>query len=190
MRNRICFGLLIILGLISCKDDPVYPKPISGMKLSFPAKDYSQTITGCTYNFTMPTYVEVDSAKGQCNINLNFKPFDATLFLTYIPIDTTLMYHIEYSRKLVYDHTVKADGIEEKQILNKTDNVYGMAYRLIGNSASVYQFYVTDSTSHFLRGALYFNTRPNYDSLKPTIDYIMPDFDTIFQTIKWEQKEE
>ncbi len=186
MRNRIIYGLIVIFGFTACQDaDPVYPKPISGMKLTFPEKNYAQTIKGCAYHFTMPDYIEVDTSKGMCNLNLNFLPFNATLYLTYIPIDTNLMYHIEYSRQLVYDHSVKADAIEEKKIEKPNHNAFGMAYKLSGDAASMYQFYITDSTDHFLRGALYFNIRPNYDSLKPTIDYLLPDFDTLFQTIEW-----
>ena len=186
MKNNIVFIIITILGLSACSDDPVYPKPISGIKLSFPEKNYTQLVEGCAYEFRTPDYTKVDTSKGLCNLNIDLTPFNATLFLTYIPIDSSLMYHIEYSRKLVYDHSVKADAIEEKTIKNPENDVYGMAYKLVGNSASTYQFYVTDSVSNFLRGALYFNVRPNYDSLKPTIDYILPDFDTIFQTIQWQ----
>jgi hypothetical protein len=39
-----------------------------------------------------------------------------------------------------------------------------------GNAASSTQFYVTDSTTHFLRGVLYFYSAPNADSLKPVND--------------------
>jgi gliding motility-associated lipoprotein GldD len=86
---------------------------------------------------------------------------------------------------MVYDHSIKADAIEEKMILNSNHNVYGTAYKLIGNSASNYQFYVTDSLQHFLRGALYFNCAPNYDSLKPSIEFLLPDLDTLINTLKW-----
>ncbi len=190
MRNKFLLCFILLFALVSCQEvDPVYPKPISGIKLSFPSKSFSNIVNGCAYSFNTPDYISVDTAKGQCNINLNFEPFNATLFLTYIPIDTSLMYHIEYSRKLVYDHSIKADAIQEKTILNPSNNVYGLAYRLIGNSASSYQFYLTDSSHHFLRGALYFNVKPNYDSLKPTIEYLLQDFDTIFNSLEWHTEE-
>ena len=156
------------------------------MKLTFQKKDFTQTIEGCNFKFTSPSYAAEDSTKTGCNMNIDYQPFGATLFLTYIPIDTGgLMSHMEYARKLVYEHSIQADGIEEKTIINTRHQVYGTAYKLIGNAASNYQFYLTDSANHFLRGALYFNAKPNYDSLKPSIDYLMVDFDTLFNSLQW-----
>lgn len=188
MKNIKHIGLLFILLTVffACQEEEaVYPKPISGMKITFPDRDYSNIVKGCKYSFKTPTYVQVDTAAGKCNLNINLKPFNATLFLTYIPIDTSLMYHIEYSRKLVYDHSIKASSIEEKRILNPENNTYGLAYKLIGDAASPFQFYVTDSLNHFLRGALYFNSKPNYDSLQPTIEHLLVEFDTLFSTLNW-----
>jgi gliding motility-associated lipoprotein GldD len=178
--------IFVILAAWSCRDsDPVYPKPLSALKISFPVKEYTKRASKCDYSFLVSTYTEVDSNKGMCHMNLNYMGLNATLFLTYIPIDTGLQYHIENSRKLVYEHSIKADAIEEKTILNPKNNVFGTAYRLIGNAASNYQFYVTDSVQHFMRGALYFNCKPNYDSLKPSIEFLIPDFDTLINTLKW-----
>ncbi|MFK8045297.1 MAG: gliding motility lipoprotein GldD [Crocinitomicaceae bacterium] len=185
-HSKLILILGAIIGFIGCTDeDAVYPKPISSMKISFPKKVFSKTVSRCDFSFKVADYTEVDSSKGLCNIDLNYKGLNATLFLTYIPIDTGLMYHIENARKLVYEHSIKADGIDEKLIINPMKNVYGTAYRLIGNTASNYQFYVTDSNHHFLRGALYFNSKPNYDSLKPSISFLIPDFDTLVNTIEW-----
>ena len=179
--------ILTALVLVSCGEETaIYPKPISGMKLSFPEKNFQKKIEGCAYTFNMTDYVNVDTSKGLCNLDLNFTPFNATMFLTYIPVDSNLRNHIEYSRKLAYEHSIKADAINETVFINEAHNVYGLSYELIGDAASSYQFYLTDSNRHFLRGALYFNTKPNYDSLKPSISYLMPDFDTLFQTLEWQ----
>ena len=177
--------LLLVLFWSCTESDPVYPKPLSAMKISFPKKDFSEKVERCDYSFLATPYTQLDTSMGMCNLNLNYSGFKATLFLTYIPIDTSLKYHIENSRKLVYDHSIKADAIEEKMIFHAENNVFGTAYKLIGNSASNYQFYVTDSSDHFLRGALYFNCAPNYDSLKPFIEYLMPDFDSLVSTLTW-----
>jgi hypothetical protein len=44
---------------------------------------------------------------------------------------------------------------------------------------------LTDSTRNFLRGALYFETEPNKDSLAPVIDFFKKDMDQIINTLKW-----
>ena len=191
MKNNLFIILIGILLITSCggeDDDYVYyPKPISGQKIVFPEKEYTNYKSTCNYSFDIPVYshLQNDTITENCNGNLIFKNFNAELYLTYVKLDTNLMYNIEYSRKLAYDHSIKADAIEEAVIKNSDNNTYGMQYKIIGNAASNYQFYVTDSTQNFLRGALYFNCPPNYDSLKPTLEFIMDDFDYLIKSINW-----
>ncbi|MDX1350019.1 MAG: gliding motility lipoprotein GldD [Putridiphycobacter sp.] len=186
MIKQVIFAIGFGFMLFACEQsEEVYPKPLSAMKIDFPEKNFDKTVTKCSYSFLTSTYTEIDSSRDMCNLNLNYTALNATLFLTYIPIDTGLQFHIETARKMVYDHSIKADAIEEKTILNPKQNVFGTAYKLIGNSASNYQFYVTDSIQHFLRGALYFNCPPNYDSLKPSIEFLLPDVDTLVNTLQW-----
>lgn len=192
MKVSLFIGLLGLLFIASCGDGDedyiYYPKPISGSKIVFPEKEYKNYKSICNYSFDIPVYsnMQLDTIKQNCNGNLKFENFNAELFITYIKVDTNLMYNIEYSRKLAYDHSIKADAIEEAVIKNAENKTYGIQYKIKGNAASNYQFYVTDSTNHFLRGALYFNTAPNYDSLKPTLDFMMEDFDHMLKTINWE----
>ena len=58
-------------------------------------------------------------------------------------------------------------------------------YDIAGNTASSMQFYVTDSTHHFLRGSLYFNVAPNIDSMKIVVDFLKTDVLHMIQTFKW-----
>lgn len=180
--------VIIFNGCASNPNYEFYPKPLSGQKIVFPEREYKNYNSNCNYSFDIPYYSAIDTSKGNCNADLILPPFNATLFLTYLNIDTNLMYNIEYSRKLAYDHSIKADAIEEAVIKNPKNKVYGMQYEIVGDAASQYQFYVTDSSEHFLRGALYFNVKPNYDSLKPSLDYIMTDFDHLIKSIKWNKE--
>ncbi len=192
LKNSVLLGLIFGCLLISCTEDETYayyPKPISGQKLVFPEKAYQNYKSpDCNYSFDIPAYskFEADTMNKNCNGNIVFNTFNAALYLTYIKLDTNLMYNIEYSRKLAYDHSVKADAIEEPAFINAENNTSGIQYKIIGNAASNYQFYATDSTDNFLRGALYFNCRPNYDSLRPTLNFILEDLDHLIQTIRWE----
>ncbi|PIV58809.1 MAG: gliding motility lipoprotein GldD, partial [Bacteroidetes bacterium CG02_land_8_20_14_3_00_31_25] len=52
-------------------------------------------------------------------------------------------------------------------------------------AASNIQFYVTDSIRHFVRGALYFETKPNKDSLAPIINFIEQDVTHLVETLRW-----
>ncbi|MBP7211183.1 MAG: gliding motility lipoprotein GldD, partial [Paludibacteraceae bacterium] len=81
---------------------------------------------------------------------------------------------------------IKADAITEQAFENTNNDVYGILYEIRGNTASSVQFVLTDSTKNFLRGALYFNNRPNKDSLAPVINYIKDDVIRIMETTKWQ----
>ncbi|MCR5455573.1 MAG: hypothetical protein K6F33_11355, partial [Bacteroidales bacterium] len=64
-------------------------------------------------------------------------------------------------------------------------HVYGLLYGIKGNVASPLQFYITDSTRHFLRGSLYFNCSPNKDSLAPSVEFVRQDIERLFETLIW-----
>jgi gliding motility-associated lipoprotein GldD len=65
--------------------------------------------------------------------------------------------------------------------------VFGTFFTLKGNVATNYQFYLTDSTSRFVRGEILLNCRPNYDSLRPTLDYLKVDLDRMMQSFQWKK---
>lgn len=178
-----------LLGLIltACGSDEVdyYPKPMGYLRLDFPDRTFSTYDSDCPFSFEVPDYFSVVSKDTTCNKDINISRFNAQIFLTYIPVDTNLNMNVEYSRKLVYDHSIKADEILEAVVKQQDHGVYGTKYNIVGDAASPYQFYVTDSVNHFLRGALYFNVKPNYDSIKPSLDYILEDVDHMIETVRW-----
>ena len=94
---------------------------------------------------------------------------------------------MEDTRKIVYKHSVRADGIGEKAYDHKEKNVHGILYDLKGNTASSVQFVLTDSSRNFFRGALYFNNIPNKDSIAPMSDYIREDIIHIMESFEWKK---
>ena len=98
---------------------------------------------------------------------------------------SNLTAYITDSRDLVYKHTVKAQGIEDTPFIHREESRFGMIYDLKGDVASAVQFFVTDSTTHFLRGSLYFNCRPNRDSLNPVIEFLREDIIHMIETTSW-----
>ena len=83
-------------------------------------------------------------------------------------------------------HIPKASDIKEIPYSNKEHKVYGLVYDIRGSgAASPFQFYLTDSSLHFLRGALYFNMIPNNDSMAPVIDFIEEDMNHLIETLQW-----
>jgi gliding motility-associated lipoprotein GldD len=122
-----------------------------------------------------------------CWYNINYKPFNATLHLSYKPVicRDTLFKLLNDSRTMVYKHTMKADEIIENYISKPTK--YGIFYELNGNTATNAQFFVTDSTKHFLRGSLYFNTATNQDSIEPVLKFLKADVLKMIQSLEWKK---
>lgn len=183
--------LILVFGMTACKSEyDFYPKPRGFMRLDFPDRTYEvYNDSICPFSFEIPEYFSIVNKPG-CNKDIEMHRFNATLYMTYLPIDTNLFENIEYSRKLVYDHSIKADAIEESRMVDKTRKAYGLKYVIKGDAASPYQFYVTDSVNHFLRGALYFNVKPNYDSVKTSLAYIVEDINIMLGTVVWGTKKE
>ncbi|MDO9612920.1 MAG: gliding motility lipoprotein GldD, partial [Bacteroidota bacterium] len=105
--------------------------------------------------------------------------------LSYKNVENNLWKLTEESRELAYKHSFKADAIDERIFVNPEKKVYGTIYLIDGNTASPLQFYLTDSTKHFLRGALYIREIPNIDSLRPVIDFLTPDVIHLIETTEW-----
>jgi len=110
---------------------------------------------------------------------------NASLHLTYVDSRDNLAALTELTREMAYKHTIRAEAIEEKLWADDSLKVYGILYDLKGNTASAVQFFVTDSTSHYLRGSLYFMAQPNEDSLMPVIKFIREDIIHLIETLNW-----
>ena len=162
MRNVVFVILLFsVVGLASCNQDYT-PKPRGYVRIALPKKEYVAIETSCPYSFETATYsvfkpdtrVQSDS----CWFNIEYPQFKAQLYFSYKPINGNLAEYLEDSRELTNKHISKASGIDETRIIIDERRVYGLLYSVGGSrAASPVQFHLTDSTNHFLRGALYFN---------------------------------
>lgn len=180
--------ILITLTSVSCKKKYT-PKPKAYYRIDFPIKEYQNWNTDFPFSFDhLPmTKIEKDDSKGAEKywLNIKYPKYRATIHLSYKNIDNNLEEYLEDSRKMAYKHSIVADAIAEQIYINNKEKVYGMIYRIKGNAASSVQFIATDSTKHFLRGALYFRERPNQDSLAPVIQFIDKDIIRLMESLKW-----
>lgn len=181
---------LILTGLSACRNDQT-PKPRGYYRIDFPAKAYKQLNQTLPYDFSIPVYATVTPDlmnPGQKEwITVEIPGNHAQIHISYKKIDHNLSRLIEESRSLVYKHSKKASSIEEQIFFYPAKKTYGMIYTLRGNAASPMQFYLTDSVSHFLRGALYFSEVPNYDSLRPVIKYLSEDVLKMIESTEWKK---
>lgn len=176
--------------LCSCDEEEFYsPKPRGYPRISFPEKTYRLYDSVCPYSFEIPTYsfIAPDRHKGAepCWLNVDFPRFRATIHLSYKKVEKNLGTFIDDSHDFANRHQIKATGVDEIPVLRDSAKVYGLLFDIAGNTASSVQFYLTDSSRHFLRGALYFNTAPNSDSLKIVIDFLKKDILHMIHTTAW-----
>ena len=183
LKILICLCLSFLL---SCKRSYT-PKPMGYSRIDFPEREYKAYNSGGPYAFEIPDYAHVESVrqKEPWWIDIVVPALNGTIHISYKPVDENLDEYIEDSRTLVYKHTTRSEGIEETPFFYKQQKRYGIIYDLKGDVASSVQFFVTDSSSHFLRGSLYFNTRPNRDSLNPVINFMRDDIVHLIETLTW-----
>lgn len=190
------FTVLSVLLFYKCSDDDdetYSPKPRGYYRIYFPEKKYLWYDSTCPFIFQYPSYAHLENDKHPmaepCWLNIEFPYFKATLHISYKIIQNKNIAHlIEDSRELAIKHQVKSTGMNETLILRDSVKVYGLVYDIEGNTASSLQFYVTDSSRHFIRGALYFNVRPNIDSVKIVLEFLRKDVIHLLQTLSWKNE--
>jgi gliding motility-associated lipoprotein GldD len=188
------FYLLLILAFIvfGCNNNYT-PKPYGYYRIDFPTKEYTIFDSiGFPYSFEYPTYGKIvndaDKNAEPYWINIEFKKYNCKIYLSYKPLKNDVSHYIEDAHTLAYKHAAKADAIDEKLILDDNRKVYGLIYDIQGNAASSFQFFMTDSSKHFLRGSLYFGVQPNKDSLATAINFFQKDVLHLIETLKWKGK--
>jgi len=181
MKNFIV--LLFAVVLIACGKETL-PKPKPYLKLQYPQNSYQRIDSSCPYSFEISNMANV-SFKDNCWSSITYPQLKATIHITYRLINNNVDEILKEVEKLTFEHTVKADAIDAIPYENFEKKVFGKVYNIEGNVASNIQFSITDSTNHVLAGALYFYTRPNYDSIIPTIKYIEKDIIHLVETVEW-----
>lgn len=191
MKKTIAILMIasLVFSIFSCQND-AQPKPRGYFRIQLPQKEYLRfQLNSFPYQFDIPKYSKIGKPKNQPEkywINVVYPMFKAQLHISYKPIHNNLDTLLNDAHKMMNKHIPKANAINEQMFINDERRVYGMAYEIMGSeAASPYQFYLTDSTHHFLRGALYFNFSPNNDSLMPVIDFIKIDMDRLIESFEW-----
>lgn len=188
--RKINLLLPIFLILISCQESYL-PKPPGYNRIDLPPHDFSELKEGYPYTLDYSKYsrVEADSFNlaEEDWINLHYVDFGAKVHLTYKEIggEVTFRALSEDAFKLTSKHQVKAYGIQEAVTITP-QGYSGVVAELTGEVPSQFQFFVTDSTKNFLRGALYFNTAVKNDSLAPVIEYIKVDLAHLMNSVKFQ----
>lgn len=186
LKNLSTYVLLFLL--LSCSDQAPIPKPVGYFRIDLPEQEYKTKELDCPFKIEISNYAYLEVfQENPCWFNIVYPDINAKIHITYKPIDDNLRYYIEESRNFAFEHQIKANKINSNPIVSASRAVYGLSYNLGGNVASPYQFYLTDSVNHFLRGSLYFEARPNQDSISPALEYIKEDMNHLIDSFSWEE---
>lgn len=210
MKIRFVFYYALLMALCAC-NSPFTAKPTGYFRISFPDRAYNTfNEPGYPYTFEYPKYARVtkDSSLFDTDnpywININFPTFDGKIYISYKKIGGTSVFKVKGPNgkyrdstaknqftnlvndafNLSYKNDIKAYSIDDS-IMHTPMGLTGIYFSLSGNVATAHQFFLSDTTKNFLRGALYFNATPNEDSLAPVNQFLQVDLKHLINTMQW-----
>lgn len=177
------------LFISACEED-FSPKPRGYNRIDLPAHEYKKLEGDHPYSFQRSVHAQVlkdSSLIAEAHwIDLWYPMFRSNIQITYKDLKKKedLKELIKDAFKLKEGHLKKAYAVDEA-VINLENGKTAMVFQLEGEVPSQFQFYITDSTQHFLRGALYFRTATKNDSLAPVINYMKEDIMHLLNTLEW-----
>lgn len=193
MVGRLFVGIFFMVAVASCQQDYL-PKPLGYNRLVLPQPAYRSLPDTLPYVFEFSQHAKLlaDTSwiRERFWIELYYPQLKANIHVTYKKIENNEQLLKEFMNDayvLTAKHQIKAYAIDEVIIKNPKGQTAVVA-ELEGEVPSQMQFTITDSTKNFLRGALYFNTKVNNDSLQPAIEYMKKDIMHLINTFDWKTK--
>lgn len=213
MCKQYPYIIIAIISLCSGCNSVYTSKKTGYFKIDLPEHKYTRLDDPkFPYSFEYPVYANIvrDSAYFDNTsdnpfwLNIDFPGFRGKIFISYKTIGGQSIYKVKRNgiyhdsigvnsfQKMVtdcynlsYKNDVKAYAIEDS-VMHTSNNIAGTFFRITGNVATAKQFFLSDTTKHFLRGALYFDATPNEDSLRPINDFLQEDMKHLINTLKWQ----
>ena len=187
---RVALFLASVFFIAGCNDSYT-PKRKGYNRLELPAHEYISLPDSLPYSFDISTAAKIlrdSSGFGERYwIDIFYPAITANVQITYKNLghDSQFLRElVDDSYKLTAKHQIKAYSIEESVLLTPKGKTAVVA-ELEGEVPSQFQFFITDSTNNFLRGALYFRTSTKNDSLAPAIEYMKIDAMRMINTLEW-----
>ncbi len=185
-------------------------------KVDFPERKYVQfSKEGFPYSFEYPAYAKIiqdttyfeGRPENDYWLNIDFPQFGGRIFLSYKIVGGKAVYKIKQANgsykdsaginvfdKMVGDafnltnkNQVITTAIKDS-LMHTPNGVTGLFFKVGGNAATARQFFLSDTTKNFIRGALYFDVTPNADSLRPVQDFLQEDINHMINTFRWVSK--
>jgi len=195
------FVFLITMVFTQCKEDKVFiPKPRMYPKIEFPAKSFKAfQPNSCDFNMEIPEYfqyikdtssvkkLDINPEDAACWFDLYSEQLNSYIHMSYFAIDSRKGFDklVADAFEMVDKHNVKANYRDEIKVDDASRRLHGILFEIDGPVATPLQFFLTDSTNHFLRGSLYFKSQVNTDSIAPVYSFVKEDFNHLLESFKW-----
>lgn len=192
MKKLIFLFPVACLLFCACGGDDYVPKPKAYIRIDMPQKDYQlYDTTALPFTFECPREAVVNWKQNDSRtkyFDILYPQYKGIINLTYKHFRSMDDFNslVDTASRMLALHHSQSTGEKEMTLRDPDGKVYATIVKVGGkNAGSTYQFWLTDSTEHFLRGALFLNYTPNNDSLAPVIEYLQKDVDRIIETLKW-----
>lgn len=217
MRINIAYLIILaIFGCVAASCNSNYTsKKTAYFQIPLPPHQYQRFDNPAfPYSFEYPAYAQItqdstffdNTPENNYWINVDCASLKAKIFLSYKIIGGKALYKVKQSDgtyrdsigtnqfdlmvndafNLTNKNNVIASSIKDS-LIQTPNNIHGVFFKVGGNAATAVQFFLSDTTRHFLRGALYFDATPNADSLKPVQQFLQKDIEHLINTFKWKQ---
>lgn len=199
---RLLLFLVVLMVSVACSDDRIpIPKPRVYPKVTYPERNYVQFDKNyCAFSFTFPDYMKFErdsmlvnqKAKHPCWFTMKIPSLDGSIHFTYTDIggdavDQKLYDVLSDSYTLSEKHNIKATGRTTEDFIDRERKLYAITFSVDGDVASPYHFRLTDSLNHAVWASLYFNTRPNADSMAPVVAFVKEDLEKMIESFEWNE---
>lgn len=211
LYSSLSLGIVLML-LVACNSN--YTSRKKGyFKIDLPEHSYrSFDKKEFPYSFEYPVYANVvqdstyfdSTPENNYWINIDFPAYNARLFMSYKIVGGLAPYKIKQSDgsykdslgvnqfdlmvndafNLTNKNDVIASSIKDS-LMQTPKGVTGVFFKVGGNAATASQFFLSDTTKNFIRGALYFDATPNADSLKPVQEFLRKDIEHLINTFEF-----
>ncbi len=192
-----CLLLLIVIGtycllITSCSPD-YQPKPKGYNRLILPKTEYRSLPDTLPYQFDYSKSAKLLKDTSWISerhwVEIYYPELKATIHITYKKLqgkEALLKELLNDAYNLTAKQQIKASAIDEL-IIKTPSGKTAVVAEIAGEVPSQFQFTMTDSSKNFLRGALYFNTRVQNDSLAPAIDFMKKETMHLINTMQWKK---
>ena len=186
----LVIAVTLLIGVTGCRRSAT-PRPYGYYRIDLPAAEYvvfdGQKVPVKSEVSRYATVLPQEHEGEGAWMNIHYDMLNADIHCSYMPVHGNLRELTDDAMEFVYKHVTQASAIPEREFLDHKARVYCVLFNLQGNTASPIQFFMTDSTQHFFRGAVYCNCRPNVDSLQPVLDYLDADIAHFIETFEWKK---